>query len=788
MPSDSNLPRLPGSQDPGTRGRRGSGPSEVQEYLGILKRRWWLIAGAALLALAGAWWSEQGRTPVYTASVLLEQQREAPIMGMGISGSADFASQIEVIRSRAVVAAVVDSLGLQLQLRDPTIRRSELFDAVVVTGDARPGSFILESTVDGFLLRAQPEGTTLDRASPGEWLEGPGFRVQLAPGASLPDREPVGMGVQELQAAVERLQRRVRVEPGRAPGLVRVTYSDTDPRTAADVANGMASAYQAQRARMAREAAIRRREVIASQLVGLADSLEFAQQEVVAYQAQSQLLDPGYEGSQLMSSVLATESDLRTLRFQEGLLSSVVAGLQGPEASDESLNRILTLGGDLVPAGPELLRRLQDLEIERSRLTASRFGRTDGDPEVEVVDSLIASTKGQIRTAAEQGLDYLRVRREGAEERLGEMRSGMRAIPGQTAELSRLRQRADAIQDVVDALVDRFYEAQIAEAVEAGDIAVVDPAPVPLWPDGSGSGMTLLMGLVAGLIMGVGAALGIEYLNPRVRGVSDAEAVTGLPLLGVIPRMSPPSRDPVAAAIGKEAFRSLRTNIRFARASEPRILAVTSAAPKQGKTTVAVNLASTLAEQGPGRVLIMDGDLRRPLVHRMFSMDRGPGLTELLAGTVEADQAIHPSPIHPNLYVLPSGSQVPNPSAVTDSKAFSDLLEGLREEFDFVVIDTPPLLAVTDGAVIAKTVDGTLVVVRADRADPGAVAHAMDQLRQIDASLLGVILNGVGSSAGDGNYYQTYYQDYLADEATSTDRRRRDGRKRVLLGSGNVRE
>ena len=788
MQRDSNLPRLQGTQANGGRAPRGTGPSEVHEYLGILRRRWWLIAGAAFLAFGGAWWTEQGKVPVYTASVLLEQQRQAPIVGIGGGGGGDFASQIEVIRSRAVVAAVVDSLGLQVQLRNGGVLRSQLLEAVEVTDEAGPGSFVLEASAGGFALRAQPSGEVLGHASPGEWLDGPGFRLQFAEEAVLPEGEPVRIAVQELQATVERLQRRVRVEPGRAPGLVRVTYSDPDPRLAADVANGMAWAYQAQRARMAREAAVRRREVIASQLVNLADSLEMAQDEVVAYQSQSQFLDPGQEGSQLVSSVLATESELRTLRFQEGLLSSLVTGLQSPDGADESLNQILSLGSDLIPAGPDLLRRLQELEIERSRLTASRFGRTEGDPEVEVLDSLIASTKGQIRTAAEQGLAFLRVRREGAEERLGEMRSGMRAIPGQTAELDRLRQRADAIQDVVDALVDRYYEAQIAEAVEAGDIAVVDPAPVPLWPDGSGGTMTLLMGLVAGLIMGVGAALGIEYLNPRVRGVEDAEAVTGLPLLGVIPRMSAPARDPVAAAIGKEAFRSLRTNIRFARETEPRVLAVTSAAPKQGKTTVSVNLASTLAEQGSGRVLLIDGDLRRPLVHRMFEIERGPGLTELLSGAVGRDEAIRASHTHPNLYILPAGSQVPNPSAVTDSQAFSQLLEELREAFDFVVIDTPPLLAVTDGAVIAKTVDGTLVVVRADRADPAAVAHAMDQLRQIDASLLGVILNGVGSGSGEGNYYQTYYQDYLSEEESRSDRKRREGAKQILIGSGNARD
>jgi polysaccharide biosynthesis transport protein len=493
------------------------------------------------------------------------------------------------------------------------------------------------------------------------------------------------------------------------------------------------------------------------------------------------------EGGQLMSTVLDTEAEIRTLRFQEGLLASLVAGLQDGEASDESLNQILSLGADLVPAGPALHQRLQQLELDRSRLTASRFGRLDSDPEVEVLDTQIASTKEQIRIAAEQGLRFLRDRLAGAEERLGEMRGSMQAIPGQTAELNRLRQRADAVQDVVDVLVDRYYEAQIAEAVEAGDVTVVDAAPVPLWPNPSQARLNMLLGLLGGLIVGVGAALAIEYLNPRVRGVAEAEEVTGLPLVGVIPRIGSPDRDPVRAAIGKEAFRSLRTNLRFIREEEARLIAVTSAVPRQGKTTVAVNLATTLAEQtnpkGGRSVLIIDGDLRRPLVHRMFAMDRSPGLADLIEGRVGLQQAIRESPVHPNLFVLPAGTQVQNPSALMESDQFSAILQDVRDRFGYVVVDTPPLLAVTDGAVVSKGVDGTLVVVRADQADPGAVAHAMDQLRQINASLLGVILNGVGNGSGDGGYYNAYYDDYLA-EVDESDSGRRSRRKNLVLGSG----
>ena len=781
--SEPSLPRPRESRRGDSRRPADASAIEVREYLGILRRRWWVIAAAGLLALGGAWWTERGKVPVYTAEVLMEQQRQAPIMGAALGGGENFVSQIEVIRGRAVMAQVVDSLGLQLRPRTRTGDRSRILGDVEVDPSASGGRFTLEIQGAQAVLIVTADGSTLARGGEGEWLEGPGFRLRVE-NLEAVQGEPFEFDLQDLQVAVETLQRRIRIEPGRSPQLVRVSYTDPDPILAAAVVNGVASAYQTQRARMAREAASRRREVIAGQLVGLADSLDQAQSAVVAYQSQARLLDPSFEGSQMLSSVLGTEGELRTLRFQEGLLESVLAGLQSEDPTDESMSRILSLGADLVPAGPGLYDRLQNLEVERRRLTASRFGRLDTDPEVEVLDSQIATTRQQIRVAVEQGLDLLRVRLATAEDRLGDMRDDIRSIPGQTAELERLRQRANAVQDVVDQLVDRYYEAQIAEAVEAGDITVVDPATVPLWPNPSRAGMNLFLGLVAGLIVGVGSALAIEYMNPRVRRADEAGEVTGLPVVGVIPRIGAPGRDPVGAAVGKEAFRSLRTNIRFAREVEPTLLAVTSHAPKQGKTTVAVNLATTLAEQGADSVLLIDGDLRRPLIHRTFGMERGPGLCEVLNGTAVLGEAIRTTSVHPSLHILTAGGPVPNPSAVTDSEAFSELLDELKERFSFVVVDTPPVLAVTDGSVIAKKVDGTLVVVRADSADPVAVAHAMDQLRQIDASLLGVILNGVGESTSGGNYYHAYYEDYLSEPDPKGDRGVRNRQGRTLLGSG----
>jgi polysaccharide biosynthesis transport protein len=245
--------------------------------------------------------------------------------------------------------------------------------------------------------------------------------------------------------------------------------------------------------------------------------------------------------------------------------------------------------------------------------------------------------------------------------------------------------------------------------------------------------------------------------------------------------MPPSKQNAVAAAIGKEAFRALRTNLRFGAEEEPRVLSVTSATPQEGKSTVSVNLATTLAEQGSEPVLVIDADLRRPMVHHVFGLPRKPGLTDVLQGTATTLEAIRDSRAHSNLHVLPCGSPVTNAAELLGSPRFSRLLGELRTRYGHIVIDTPPVLAVTDGVVVTRVVDGTIVVVRANQTDRAAVENAMDQLRNVNASLVGVILNAVEISSGDGRNYYRYYKDYHL--APGEDRaRQRSGPRRLVTG------
>ena len=754
---------------------------EVWQYVALLRRRWWLLVVSCAITVGLAWWSQRDDLPHYTAQALLQQKSGAsaiPLFGIGTGGGSrmDFGTQAEIIRSRSVIVPVVASLGLQLRLIN---RRDEWTDIVgkLEVDPNPPGrAYALIREGETLVLSRLRNGDKIATAYAGEPIEGPGFRLWLAdPRAA---EIPIHFSIRRAQRTIELFQRRVKVERGKGPDLLRLGFTDPDPRRAAAVTNTVAESYQSYRARAARESTSRRRTVIAEQLVDLADSLKVAENLLLDYQQSQELLDPGAEGSALFSARLQTENEIRQFRFEEGLLQSLIVGLRSAQASGSSagLDEIMTRASEIFPAGQALHGRQQELEAERSRLTASRFGFTSQEPRVQVLDSLLASVQNQMRVAAEQSLDLLQSRLASAEERIGQLRYEVGVLPSRGAELGRYQQKVDAVQGVFDILVGKYFEAQIAEDVEVGDVEVIDAATAPLSPDPSNLGFYLFAALAVGLLVGSVGAIATEKLDPTIRNSWDAARATQLEILGQIPRLGRLTNGSEAAREGQEALRLIRTSIRFAGPST-QVLAVTSSEPSAGKTTTAANLAMSFASQGLKTVLI-DADSRRPVVHETMSVPRNPGLTDVLTGDVRLEEAIKQAPISDSLHILPSGTRTERAPELIATDRFSDMLRQLRSEYESVIIDTPPILAVADAAVIGTLVDGTVVVARANQTNEEGLAAAVDRLRRVNAPILGIVLNAVPKGGAPGYGYGYYSYDYHEPNEGPPKERR----KRFLLG------
>jgi non-specific protein-tyrosine kinase len=300
-------------------------------------------------------------------------------------------------------------------------------------------------------------------------------------------------------------------------------------------------------------------------------------------------------------------------------------------------------------------------------------------------------------------------------------------------------------------------------------LTVVDPASPPIEPASPRVLLNTLIAALVGLLLAIGLAFLFDYLDDSLKSTDQVEAVAGLPTLGTITKMRGAKgrseiyrlatllypRSPVS-----EAYRSLRTNVEFSAVDAPvRTLVVTSAIPGEGKTTTAANLAVVFAQAGR-RTILLDADFRKPGIHRIFDLPNAHGLSDLLrSDATSLDDVAQPTE-QENLRVIATGPLPPNPAELLGSQRMRTVLDRLAESADLVIIDSPPLQAVTDAAILASITDGTLYVVDAGRTRRGAVRNGREALAKAEARVLGVVLNRMSEKSSGGYYYYDYSEPY----------------------------
>jgi succinoglycan biosynthesis transport protein ExoP len=346
-----------------------------------------------------------------------------------------------------------------------------------------------------------------------------------------------------------------------------------------------------------------------------------------------------------------------------------------------------------------------------------------------------------------------------------------------------LKRDAEANKSLYDGLLTKLKEAGISSALQSSNIRVVDPAMIPSYPSRPAKARNVVFAFLVGLVGGIGLALMREYMDNTVKTPDDIETLSRLPSLAVVPAFTDLNGDGkrsrllsgittngherhvelVAQHAPKsqmsEAFRALRTSLLLSQAGHPpQVILVTSALPREGKTTAAANLAVTLAQLGD-RTLLIDADLRKPGVGRLLNLGNGKyaGLSSYLAGVSSLDLVTVQHPAIPNLSAIPTGPLPPNPADLLSSHRFADAIAELRTKFKFIVIDTPPIMAATDAVILSVQADGVLLVVRSGETPKEAFTRTRDLLVSVKCHLLGVVLNAVDSSAPDYYYSYRYY-------------------------------
>jgi tyrosine-protein kinase Etk/Wzc len=425
----------------------------------------------------------------------------------------------------------------------------------------------------------------------------------------------------------------------------------------------------------------------------------------------------------------------------------------------------------------------------------------EAHPDVSVLNSQIELVEKNLRDISKDYINALESEIEALDTTVRAIQRELEKLPAKEVELARLERKAKVNEEIYTLLLTRSKEAQISEASEIGDIRIVDPAELPEKPVKPKKRLNALLGLILGLSLGLSMAFVVEYLDDSIKTWDDIKDGIDLPLLGSIPSILESSpiqkyrntremewfslesrllthyepRSPIA-----ESYRNIRTNIQYFDLSrEMKTILFTSPNPKEGKSTTVSNLAITLAQQDQ-KVLLIDCDLRKPILDHIFYQKREPGLTNVLMGQAGISIAVHPTKVD-NLSLLSCGSIPPNPSELLSSSRMRDLLTRLKDEYDFILVDSPPVLAVTDASILSTEVSGVILVVRSRTTSPDMVEEARDRLFNVGARVIGVVLNDLDLERHYGKYarysYSSYYY-YGGDKSEKRKKSRRSTRRK----------
>jgi capsular exopolysaccharide synthesis family protein len=552
--------------------------------------------------------------------------------------------------------------------------------------------------------------------------------------------------------------------------ILDLSYTARNPELAAAICNALVSNY-VQHNFSDNYAATQEVSVwLQEQLGDLKNRLEASQEHMLEVQKDiglvgidqtqsivlSRLVDISHDVTQAESQRLVAQAKLITMQSAPpdvlATLSADPVLLTLKQRSTELQGEYASLNSKYGPKNPRLL----ELRSELDEITQS----------MKREQATVISRAQEEVNAATQNQDALRRRLEA--EKASAYMGNSKAV-----EYSLARREYESNRSLYDGLQQRLQEAGIIAGLHSTNIRRIDPADAPDFPSSPRKSVNLTLGLLCGLGIGLLLAFLVEALDTNIKTIFDIEERLGLPMLGVVPQVDTKLLSPetfVADATSTipgawsrlaEAYRSLRTTILLSRAgTPPQVILISSAKPSEGKTSITTLEAIVFALNG-ARVLLIDSDLRRPSVHLRFRIGNKVGLTSVLTGKSPLHEAIVSVPTVPSLHLLPAGPIAPMPAELLGSLQMQRLVEGLRASYDFILIDTPPVLTVTDAAVLVSISDGVVLVLRYGQASRNVVARASEILLRSGAHLLGVVLNAVDLQSSDyAEYYGRAYNDY----------------------------
>jgi len=608
---------------------------------------------------------------------------------------------------------------------------------------------------------------------------------------------------------INRLLDKLEVSPVRETQTITIALESYDPDEAAIILNELVTQYYSNDLERVSNSAGKVRAFLEAQINDVEPKLSAIEQQLSEFLESEGVIDLDENAKQLIQRSSEFEAQLFTARAELTITNEQLLFLK--EQLSEKQRQILDnrlqvanpfilalreeialsekslIGSDEKSVNVQIKRK--EIEVLRKRLEEETVrlvnaGYLPGDTDPMRVNQLILD---QI-----VALESQKVSLETKVSEYGKLndyyKNLIESIPSTSISYIRLERERQTHERIYLLMKERYEEARIQEASQISNVYVIDKAEPNYKPIKPKTNLNILLGFIFGLAAGIGVILLREFMDNSIRSKEDLEKL-GLTVLGIIPSMS---IDRAKKVLDKkyssnddfrnrlishfkprshisESFRSLRTNLELSVPADKPLtsLVVTSAGAAEGKSTVIANLAIAYAQFGM-KVLLVDGDMRKPTIHKMFSTPKKPGLANMITKRSKLDESIFKTEID-NLYVMPAGSLPPNPSELLGSKSMKELFTQLKKQFDKIFFDAPPLMAVTDAALIGAQTDGILLVARAGEAQKEVVVHLQQEMKNTKIQIAGTVLNDVNpknTSSGYYYYYQRYYFDKYYGENT----------------------
>ena len=607
--------------------------------------------------------------------------------------------------------------------------------------------------------------------------------LNLPPGADEATRSQILKNIDPVKLVIDAVQ----VLPAKDSRIVLVVVEGTNPQRAADLANAVAEEYIEQNVERKQTTTHGASAWLAQQLKDVRKKLEDSERALYKFKEEHDVLSTSLEARQNISSerVVVTSDSLTKIGLRRAEIESkreILKELLEQSRSSEFKAEAFRPIADH-PLINDYKREYFRLQSERAEVSEKYLA---DHPRRLALEERITKVRGaiahQIQTVIDTSeAEYRQVLDEEKRLRslLEQAKSAALGVNKLEVLYSQLKRERDHSQQVYELIVKRQKEVDVAGLLRTNNIRMLDAALVPRFPSRPNRTQSVILAIVLGLVLGIGLVLLLELLDNTVKSQADVENVLGLPLLGILPSIPGPPLDANASGTAiaqrdlyvahnpgsavSECARSIRTSLLFASPDRPfKVLLVASTGPREGKTTTAVNIGITMAQSG-NRVLLVDGDLRRPRLHRTFGVPSSAGLSTLILGESTIAEAVKETGVE-RLALLPAGPVPPNPAELLQSERFADVLKALGKEFDRIILDSPPVGVVTDALIVGARADGLVLVLRSGITQKKLVYRTRRTLLDVKAHIYGAVLNDVDLSTRAGQYYYYYRYGYYPSD------------------------